>query len=168
MQISGMSNGVSRGVSRARKAVPALLALSLALSSVNPARAAGFDDDAVKLHRLNIMLMVTGQRCRSGEDDFRSDYSRFYRRHAGTLKGADLDLRSELSLRYGETGASDALERMNSTMANQYERGHPWLDCRQLKMVARNLAQVDGRATLVEAANQLVSSRPAERLAGPQ
>ena len=166
MQDSGMSNGAPLGARPARKAVQALLALALALSPANPAGAAGWDDDAVKLHRLNIMLMVTGQSCRSGNDDFRSDYGRFYKRHAGTLMGADLDLRSELSRRYGEAGASHALERMNAKMASQYERGHPWLDCGQLKMVAQNLAQVDGRATLVEAADQIVSYRPMDRLAG--
>jgi hypothetical protein len=167
MRNSGMANGAQGGASCVRKALLLSLALVLALSPASPARASGSEDDAVKLHHLNLMLMVTGQRCRSGDVDFRRDYRWFYRRHAGILNGADLDLRSELSRRYGEAGAGKALEQMNASIASQYERGHPWLDCRQLRMVASNLAQVDGRATLVEAADQLVSPRRMELLARP-
>jgi hypothetical protein len=54
---------------------------------------------------------------------------------------------------------------MSVDMANQFGRGYPWLNCGQLKMVASNLSQVDGRTTLIEAADQLLSIRPIEHLA---
>ena len=52
---------------------------------------------------------------------------------------------------------SGQLARLSTTMANQYGQGHPWLTCGELKTVARSLSQVRGRATLEEAADQLLS-----------
>jgi len=149
----------------AGKILPTLLALSAALAPALPAQAAGSADDAEKLRRLDIMLMVTGLRCRATSDNFTTEYGRFTSKHMGTLNGANSELRSDLSRRVGEKSAKRALDRLSVTMANQYGRGHPWLDCGQLKMVAGNLAQTDGRASLLEAANQLLSVRPIEHFA---
>ena len=134
------------------------------LATAMPAQA-GSGSAAEKLLRLDIMLMVTGLRCRKSSDDFWSDYGRFTSRHIGTLNGANADLRSDMARRFGDKAGKRALDRMSVTMANQYGRGHPWLDCRQLKMVASNLAKVQGRETLVEAADQLLSIRPIEHFA---
>jgi len=161
MKISGMRVGARGGANRA---VSALAAIGIMLGAAVPAQA-GAGSDSEKLMRLNIMLMVTGLRCRSGSDDFWSDYGRFSTKHMGLLKGANADMRSNFARRYGAKGSKRALDRLSVTMANAYGQGHPWLDCGQLKMVASNLAQVDGRATLVEAANQLLSVRPIEQLA---
>lgn len=116
-------------------------------------------DDAEKLRRLDIMLMVTGLRCRTTADNFQADYGRFSTAHFSTLNGAAATLRSNLSLRHGAVGANRALDKLSVTMANTYGQGHPWLDCGQLKQVTRDLAAAQGRAPLVEAANQLLSNQ---------
>jgi hypothetical protein len=54
---------------------------------------------------------------------------------------------------------------MSTSMANSYGQGHPWLNCGQLKQVAKNLAKVDGRATLEEAADQLLARSGSTQLA---
>lgn len=144
--------------------VPVLAALAAALGIAAPAQASA-QEEAEKLLRLDIMLMVTGLRCRSGGDDFWSDYGRFTAKHMGILNGANADMRSDHGRRFGASAAKRSLDRLSVTMANQYGKGHPWLDCGQLKTVARNLAQVDGRATLVEAAGQLLSPGPVEHFA---
>lgn len=161
----GESASASVGQRKAVRGLPALVAISVALAPAQPAQAAGSGGDAEKLLRLDIMLMVTGLRCRKTGDNFWLDYGRFTTKHMGSLNGANSYLRSDLSRRIGRKAAKRALDRMSVTMANQYGRGHPWLDCGQLKMVASNLSRVDGRATLVEAADQLLLSRPIERFA---
>jgi hypothetical protein len=120
---------------------------------------------AEKLRRLDIMLMVTGLRCRMGSDNFISDYGRFTSRQMPTLNAANAQLRSELSARYGAAGAQRAVDRMSTSMANSYGAGHPWLDCHELKQVARNLAEVEGRATLEEAADQLLARTGSSQVA---
>ena len=132
----------------------ALAAASLGLAM--PAHAGAPMSGAEKLRRLDIMLMVTGLRCRATRDDFISDYGRFTTRHLGMLNQANAELRQQLATRYGTGGAQPALDRLSTTMANDYRLGHPWLGCRELKMVARNLTNVQGRETLEEAADQLL------------
>jgi len=151
--------------SRATRFLPALLAMSAALAPTVPAQAAVPGSDAEKLVRLDIMLMVTGLRCRKTSDDFWSDYGRFTTKHMSTLNGANREMRALLARRMSDAAAKKQLDRMSVTMANQYGQGHPWLKCDQLKMVASNLSRVEGRATLVEAAEQLLSSRPVDHLA---
>ncbi|MDG2002155.1 MAG: S-adenosyl-L-homocysteine hydrolase [Novosphingobium sp.] len=130
-----------------------------------PAQAAPSRGGAEKLLLLDIMLMVTGLRCRTSSDNFWSDYGRFTTKHMGTLNGAHHDLHSDLSRRIGSRGAKKKLDQMTVSMANRYGRGHPWLDCGQLKMVTGNLSRIDSRETLIEAADQLSSNRAIERFA---
>jgi hypothetical protein len=141
-----------------------LIALSFGIAGVIPARAET-GGDAEKLLRLDIMLMVTGLRCRTTSDNFWSEYGQFSAKHLGTLNGASYDLRTDMAVRFGEDAGERSLDRMRVSMANQYGVGHPWLDCGQLKMVASNLSRVEGRATLVEAADQLLQLRPVEHFA---
>jgi hypothetical protein len=140
---------------RVSRVAPALAAASLCIAM--PAHAGAPMSGAEKLRRLDIMLMVTGLRCRATHDDFISDYGRFTTRHMGTLNQANAQLRQQLAVSHGSGGAQRALDRLSTTMANNYGLGHPWLGCRELKMVARNLAAVQGRATLEEAADQLLA-----------
>jgi hypothetical protein len=136
----------------------ALAALAVGLAMTTPAHAAGESmSGAEKLHRLNIMLMVTGLRCRSTVDNFTADYGRFNASHISELKAANDELKAAMARRYGAVAGQRALEHMSTTMANNYGQGHPWLGCADLKMVARNLVEVRGRATLEEAADQLLS-----------
>jgi hypothetical protein len=147
----------------ARRAMLAGLAAVASMGVAVPVQAE--TGDAEKLLRLDIMLMVTGLRCRAGGDDFWSDYGRFTAKHMGILNGANNDLRADFDRRLGESAGKLALDRMSVTIANQFGIGHPWLDCGQLKIVANNLAEADGRATLVEAAGQLLSPRRIENYA---
>lgn len=147
----------------------ALVAIGLALGLAQPVQAdpgaVQVASDAEKIRRLDIMLMVTGLRCRTTTDNFTDDYGRFTARHMGDLNVANRELRAQFSMRYGGSGADRALDRMSVVMANEYGGGHPWLSCAELRQVARDLAEVQGRATLVEAANQLFEAPPPPLLA---
>lgn len=133
-----------------------LAAMSMLLSA--PAQAAGMSQ-AEKLRRLDIMLMVTGLRCRTGAHNFQADYGRFTTNHIAELNAASRELKANLSKRYGAAGANRALDKLSVTMANDYGNGHPWLGCDQLKKVASGLAAAKGTAPLVEAADQLLAER---------
>ncbi len=109
---------------------------------------------AEKLRRLDIMLMVTGLRCRTTADNFQADYGRFTTNHITELNAASDQLKRELVGRPG--GPVRALDRLSVVMANTYGQGHPWLGCSELKQVARNLAQARGSAPLIAAADQLL------------
>lgn len=143
----------------------ALAALVLGLAMTTPAHAAGPMGGAEKLRRLDIMLMVTGLRCRTTADNFTADYGRFTSSHLGDLNDANAELKDDLARSYGAAGAQRALDRLSTIMANGYGQGHPWLNCAELKMVARNLSTVRGRATLEEAADQLLSDYSPPRFA---
>ncbi len=121
------------------------------LSCATPALADGSQSGAEKLRRLDIMLMVTSLRCRGGRDDFIAEYGRFTSSHMRKLNDANAQLRE----RFGER----MLDRISTSMANQFGRGHPWLGCADLRMATRNLAGVQGIGTLEEAADQLLSPR---------
>jgi len=140
-----------------------LAAVSMAVSL--PVQASAPMSEAESLRKLDVMLMVTGLRCRAGADNFMNDYSNFVTRHRATLGQANRELKAELARRYGARGATDKLDQLSVHMANTYGQGHPWLSCAQLKQVARNLSNVTGRATLVEAANQVLSQRPTPQFA---
>jgi len=120
---------------------------------------------AEKLRRLDIMLMVNSLRCRTTRDDFRSDYHRFTAKQMTSLNQAGAQLRNQLVARYGQREGERAFDRLGTKMANAYGGGHKGMTCGQLKQVARNLSKVDGRATLVEAADQLLTGKGSSRLA---
>jgi hypothetical protein len=120
--------------------------------------AAGGMSQAEKLRRLDIMLMVTGLRCRTTAYNFQSDYGRFTTNHLPELNAAAHTLKAEMASRYGEAAANRALDKFSVQMANQYGQGHPWLDCRQLKEVTSTLADKRGPAPLVEAADDLLDN----------
>lgn len=121
-----------------------------------PARAAG-GQDAEKLRRLDIMLMVTSLRCRTTPDNFQAEFQRFEAAHLSELNEASRTIRGRLVASHGAAGATRALDRLSTTMANQYGQGHPWLGCGELKMAARLLGNLKGRDALVEAADQLLA-----------
>ena len=107
---------------------------------------AGSFSQAEKLRKLDIMLMVTGLRCRTTSDNFNREYGRFTTNHLAELNAAAATMKKEMVTRYGAAGASRALDRMSTQMANQYGQGHPWLNCRELKQVAGSLADMKGRS----------------------
>jgi len=134
-------------------------AAALTLVGAVPAQAiaGGSRSEAEQLRKLDIMLMVTGLRCRTTPDDFRADFAAFEAAHLSELNAAAAELRQGLVASAGVAGASRALDRISTGMANQYGQGHPWLDCAELKQATRMLARIHGRATLVEAADQLLA-----------
>jgi hypothetical protein len=139
------------------KGVAASLAAVSMLITV-PASAEVGMGQAEKLRRLDIMLMVTGLRCRTTADNFNSEYGRFTTAHLGALNAASNQLKADFTKRYGAAGANKALDRLSVQMANAYGQGHPWLSCGQLKQVAGTLATVRGTQPLVEAADELLGS----------
>jgi len=143
----------------------ALLALIAALIFTSPAHAAPGMSSAEKLRRLDIMLMVTGLRCRTTADNFQSDYGRFTSNHITELNAAAAELRQEMARTYGRAGAERALDRLSVTMANNYGQGHPWLNCAELKSVTRTLIDMRGTAPLIEAADQLLAGRASSTFA---
>ena len=120
--------------------------------------AAGGMGQAEKIRRLDIMLMVTGLRCRTTKDNFQRDYGRFTTNHIGELNAAARELKADYAARLGAGKADRALDKLSVQMANQYGQGHPWLNCGQLKQVARTLADMRGLSPLVEAANDLLDN----------
>lgn len=132
------------------------MAFACVLGAVTPAQAA--PGDAQKLRRMDIMLMVTGLRCRATQDDFMAEYGRFTSSHMAELNQANAELRAELGDSADAPGG--ALDRLSVVMANEYGGGHPWLSCRELHDVTQNLAVVQGRETLVEVAGQLLDRQP--------
>ena len=118
--------------------------------------AAGGVGQAEKIRRLDIMLMVTGLRCRTTKDNFQRDYGRFTTNHIGDLNAAARELKADYAARFGPAKADRALDKLSVQMANQYGQGHPWLNCAQLKQVASTLADMRGLNPLVEAANDLL------------
>ena len=147
----------------ANRVAASLAAVSLGIAIPASAAPGGAGaEEAEKLRRLDIMLMVTGLRCRTTADNFQGDYGRFTTQHLSELNAASDRLKSDLAQRYGAAGANRALDRMSVSMANTYGQGHPWLDCAQLKTVTRNLAASQGSAPLVAAADQLLGARPVD------
>jgi len=142
--------------------VAAILA-TIATLAITPAQAmeAG---QAEKLRRLDIMLMVTGLRCRHTEDNFQPDFEAFEARHLNELNTAASQMRVNLIARFGVIGAARELDRLSTTMANQYGGGHPWLGCHELAMVTRDLAAAEGAPPLFAAADELLQG-DAPRLA---
>lgn len=126
-----------------------------------PAAAQTELEKAQKLRELDIMLMVTSLRCRFGEDNFQADYNAFSARHLNTMNAAARQLTSALSAQHGARGATRALDRLSTRMANAYGGGHPTLGCGELKQVTRRLAQQQS-TTLSAAADELLSDGPHE------
>ena len=120
---------------------------------------------AEKLRRLDIMLMVTGLRCRTGADDFQADFQQFEGHHIAELNDAARQLKAGLVHQFGAAGAEREMDRISVTMANRYGNGHPWLGCHELKSMAHTLAGQDGLAPLIEAADETLFDEGADHLA---
>lgn len=122
-----------------------------------PAQAASASEEAAKLRKLDIMLMVTGLRCRTTPDNFQADFAAFEAAHLTELNAAATQMRRDLVATNGAAGAARALDRLSTGMANQYGQGHPRLGCAQLKQATRILTQTRGRDALLNAADALLA-----------
>jgi len=143
--------------------VASLVGIVLGISA--PSIAAPSMSSAERLHRLDVMLRVSSARCSSDAGELRVDYVQFVRNHRFALDEARHELRAQLIQRDGVLGADSAYERMNYELADEYRRHHPWLSCEELKVAARGLAVVDGSATLIEAADQILPESSARQVA---
>ncbi|MXO85112.1 S-adenosyl-L-homocysteine hydrolase [Altererythrobacter aurantiacus] len=147
-----------------RKLAGAAVAAAM-LATPSNAIAADTLQTAENIRKLDIMLMVTSLRCRTGKDDFQPEYRKFSAAHLSTLNLAGRQLRTDLQKRHGAKGAMRALDRMSVGMANEYGQGHPWLECAELKKVANNLSEERDPNQLALAASQLLDSRRGRNLA---
>lgn len=138
----------------------AAAASAAALVFAAPPAMASTGDNAENLRRLNIMLMVTSLRCRLGPDDFQPEYQLFSATHLDTLNNAARELEANLVSSHGPVGAHRALDRMSVGMANEYGRGHPWLECGALKQITYDLAGSRNIETLHLAAAELLAPYP--------
>lgn len=128
---------------------------------VMPVAAQAFSkDEAEQIRRLDIMLMVTSLRCRTGSDNFQPQYSRFSATHLALLNDAARTLEAGLVRQHGTSGAKRALDKMSVGIANEYGRGHPWLGCGELKRIATDLSQTKNAGDVVLAANELLGAGP--------
>lgn len=141
----------------ARAIVSMALAMGVATGAMMPQTAmAGAMSKAEKLRRLDIMLMVTGLRCRAGADDFQGDFVLFEARHMPELNRAAQDLEAE-GVAAGLKHDEHMVDRLSTAMANNYGNGHPWLGCHELKGLTRQLASADGEEVLIAAAEETLS-----------
>lgn len=118
------------------------------------------DANAENIRKLDIMLMVTSLRCRTGASDFQADYDAFATAHLPTLNQASKVLKAELAYLYGEAGAVHEMDRTDVSMANEYGEGHPWLSCHELGSIARQLASDSDPVRLSYAADELLAAYP--------
>lgn len=141
-----------------RMAVAVVAGIGLAIPQA--AAADPVTGNAENIRKLDIMLMVTSLRCRTGKDNFQADYRQFSAAHLPTLNKAGKHLRSNLAHRHGSRGAKRALDKISVGMANQYGQGHPWLGCAQLKQVTRELVADRDSGRLSQSATELLAAQP--------
>ncbi|WP_114522132.1 S-adenosyl-L-homocysteine hydrolase [Altererythrobacter sp. ZODW24] len=120
---------------------------------------------ASQVRSLDIMLMVSSLRCRTGPHDFRLDYQRFSANHLTELNVASRTMKADLARKHGTRGSKRALDKVSIGMANRFGGGHPYLDCAGLKKVTSELADQSGAGVLLSAATELLAQAPSTRYA---
>ncbi|HWU02649.1 MAG TPA: S-adenosyl-L-homocysteine hydrolase [Novosphingobium sp.] len=111
--------------------------------------------EAEKLRRLDIMLMVTSLRCRTGAENFQAEFQQFESRHLPELNAAAHSLRDQMVSQLGQQGADRAIDRLSVVIANTFGSGHPTLGCHELHELTQRLALVPGPEPLVAAADEV-------------
>ena len=144
-----------RGMKVACAAIAGVCLVSATPGSAQSQTLSSFE--AEQIRKLEIMLMVSSLRCRSGESDLRPEYRAFSTRHVGSLKAASRKLRADLAAKHGTKASLRALDRISTGMANTYGGGHPWQECSDLKEVAGRLSQSENRVELIATANYLLA-----------
>lgn len=133
------------------------LSVGAAMAFGTAAQADPVANNAESIRKLNIMLMVTSLRCRSGEHAFESEYRRFNVAHQGSLEAAHRHLKRQMSATHGEREQQRALDRLGVSVANSYGNGHPWLDCAGLKQATTELTMSQDRQRLADMAGVLLA-----------
>jgi len=114
--------------------------------------------DAAKLRQLDVMLLVSSLRCRTGSDDFRNEYDSFLIRNRGELGVANRRILSELSPQLGARGAANALDKLSVALANHYGQHSATAPCAVLKGAAAELGRPHGAGALVAAADRYIGN----------
>lgn len=135
-----------------------IVALAVFFAS-SPAKASSSFDEAHSLRSLDIMLMVTALRCRTGPHDFQADYNRFAAAHLPRLNEAGHALRQSFAASHRGAHAERALDRLGVRIANSYGDGHPWMECAELRRVTQELALHSDPHRLAETARYLLSEQ---------
>ncbi|MGD9664774.1 MAG: S-adenosyl-L-homocysteine hydrolase [Novosphingobium sp.] len=140
-----------------RKIAAACAALGFVAGAPIASAAGLTPQDAEKVRKLDMMLMVSALRCRTTADGFQSDYRDFSKQHLLSLTAASRYLEADLGRRYGAKGARKAMDRLSVSMANSYGVAHPTMSCADLKQARRELARSSDPADLTAAADRLLS-----------
>jgi hypothetical protein len=137
-----------------KEGTAAALALT-AMMVAQPAQACwtNAETDAAKVANLNMLMMVSALRCRSGQDNFLNEYNRFVSLNNGAIGSQNAAVRSHFARMDGNARAEGATDRFIIEIANHYGSGHQTLDCAELRAVAGQLAQPghDARSLLAMA-----------------
>ena len=141
------------------------ISVCAAMSFSSAAQADPIAANAESVRKLNIMLMVTSLRCRTGEHDFQPEYRRFAAAHRASLDDAHQHMQRQLSASYTARQRNRAMDRIGVSVANTYGNGHPWLDCAGLKNATIELTMSQDRNRLVDMAGILLSRSEPELLA---
>ncbi len=150
------------------RSIAAVCALAVALTAGTAPAAAqseGAASSAASIRKLDIMLMVTSLRCRTGVHDFQADYHAFAAKHLKSLNDASNELRQSLAANHGSQGSRRALDPIGVSMANTYGQGHPWMGCAELKQVTQELSAAPDSAQLYDAAKRLLAPQPVPQIA---
>ncbi len=121
----------------------AVLAATVFAVAAQPAQACWSNaaQDAAKISNFNMMLMVTALRCRNGSDNFLTQYNQFVRRNNALLGSQNTLIRSHFASTLGTKGATTALDKLATGYANSYGAGHASMGCRELKLLATQVAE---------------------------
>jgi hypothetical protein len=132
----------------------AALALSLVAAPVQ-ACWSNAEQDSAKIANLNQKLMVSGLRCRFGNDNFLGDYNRFVTRNNALLAGHHATIKSRYARTHGHAAANAELDKFMIGLANQYGGGVGSPDCSQLKSLAQHMSSARfDTASLAQLADQ--------------
>jgi hypothetical protein len=120
-------------------------AAALALAAVlivNPAQACwtNVEADAAKIANLNMMMMVSALRCRSGPDNFLNEYNRFVKANNDVLGSQNATMKGHFARVAGANAAEGAMDKYIIGLANNYGSGHKSMGCAELKELASDMA----------------------------
>src|ERR1700712_4464812 len=97
------------------------LGAGLSLAIAPAAQAACFAQATLgeaKLRTLDVMLMVSSLRCRTGAEDFQADYGRFVDANRAELSRANHVILDDFAARMGAARASAEMDRTSVRIAN--------------------------------------------------
>ena len=115
-----------------------------------------------ELPHLDVMLLVTSLRWRSGADNVQSDYAQFGDHNRGVLSAASQSMRDDLAGPMGAARASAEMDKLSVMMANHYGNG-TGIGCHELRMIAQDLGSTREPAALADAAEALVGEAALEQ-----